>query len=76
MKPNGGPAFPVSPARVSGTDCFPVEGMFLRDYFAVHCPVDLLDSAIATAPDDADACEIIAAVSYHYADAMLAERDK
>lgn len=71
MSADGGPAFPVPAAHVSGTDCYPQEGMSLRDYFAAKALQGFIASNHATA-------EWISAhavtSSYSLADAMLAER--
>lgn len=65
-------AFPV-PAQYSLSD----KGMTLRDYFAAKA----LQGSIAGAMADgaslaAGDCEVLAAVAYRFADAMLAERTK
>jgi hypothetical protein len=64
--------------------------MSLRDYFAAHCPNDLIDrgnggqkAKIIGRPQPSDFHEMLkwnseveAFIRYQYADAMLAEREK
>jgi hypothetical protein len=72
----GGPAFPVAdPNMISPMSAAEYEeaahGMTLRDYFAAKALGGLLaDTAITASP------ELVAKVSYEYADAMLKERNK
>jgi hypothetical protein len=72
----GGPAFPNEGGHkfASGNDVrktLPHPGMTLRDYFAAKALGGLLaDTAITASP------ELVAKVSYEYADAMLKERNK
>lgn len=81
MKPDGGPAFPfVLKEHGAGEP-----GMTLRDYFAIHSPEPTKESVNVEAEKDRLAnphgdtykprrrsqAEIVAALRYAYADAML-----
>lgn len=84
VKPDGGSAFPYSTFD-QDKPFFrrDVPGMSLRDYFAAKFAAGVFASVpwIEGADNAAHAqgvklAEMIAAKSYEYADAMLAERDK
>lgn len=71
MKPDGGPAFPVSDDRGDSYNFMEpiplVGGMSLRDYFAAQ----VLSQACAE-----NNAAMSAGLAYRYADAMIAERAK
>lgn len=83
MKPDGGPAFPVSThlddsgrlGHQDGPTSFQFAGMTLRDYFAAAA----LQGICSNFPEAADAVGSrhgVAEDAYLIADAMLAEREK
>ena len=75
----GGPAFPIT-GHMDGNDFHPASGgMALRDYFAAHAPANCLEIAQQMAKSAGPTVsleQVTAKLSYHYADAMLAERAK
>lgn len=72
----GGPAFPgervVYRAGYATKETEPVAGMTLRDYVAAKA----LGGILADPASSTTSVERVAAASYEYADAMLAERSK
>ena len=79
-KNDGGAAFPNTPTDRSGQIAEHECGMSLRDYFAAKAMQGLLSQGA----DDEDnqlhskglLGEVVAENAYHFADAMLAERNK
>ena len=75
-KPTGEPAFPSQDG----------EGMTLRDYFAGHCPIGMLEAwavwtkrpynLLAKESERAGFFPFWSKLRHEYADAMIAERDK
>lgn len=65
---NGGPAFPVAAQFVHN------EGMTLRDWFAGQALAATIQKWEGSTPDNFP--EIIAGISYTFADAMIAAREK
>ena len=68
MKENGGPAFPQNDATVNRINN--LDGMTLRDYFAVQ----VLIALIGINDEDAKNTSIASHVAYCYADEMLKQR--
>lgn len=66
---NGGPAFPVSPNKSDPEWAAARDGgMTMRDYFAAKT----LQGIVSRGPADS---EVVARLSYNYADAMLRARE-
>ena len=78
-KPDGGPAFPNTHVFPSydGDSILPgwkaTGGMTLRDYFAAKAMQVIMPTFIVNHPQTP---EIVAKLSYGYADAMIKEREK
>lgn len=77
----GGPAFPT--LAVVGTSAVSEGGITVRDYFATHAPDHIPDwymrdarGVAASKGDYARLKDISMAWRWHYADLMLAEREK
>lgn len=66
---NGGPAFPYEHGHSPDASNVRESGMTLRDYFAAHALTALI-------VEYSGHPEVAATLSYHAADAMLAERAK
>ena len=83
-KPDGGPAFPVSPAlEIIRGEKQIVHGMSLRDYFAAaaltrtYVPMEAYPPDLMRLAETRDTyAHEVAAEAYRIADAMLAERDR
>ena len=73
MKPDGGPAFPSRSANIVPINEIVHSGMSLRDYFAAAALQGICAHRAVT---DEWAEENLARAAYHWADAMLAEREK
>lgn len=77
---DGGPAFPTDNAAQTGNATWHFQGMSLRDYLAAHAPMSLQDAKTAclsktvSPPTGQELVDMLAAMKYVYADAMLKAR--
>jgi len=79
---SGGQAFPINPQYLEdGSTCY-FPGMTLRDYFAGQALKGMVSSDLCVTKagqkgndNGKNDTEIIAIASYHYAEAMLKERE-
>ena len=67
-KPDGGPAYPVNGPNGNHP------GMSLRDFFAIHAPMNVIVGCLFN-PGGFDV-EHLADAAYKYADAMIEARSK
>lgn len=80
-KPENPPAFPFKPEYNDNGASQVYEGMTLRDYFAAHCPMTIVEfghGLEAIGHEDASADQMLTAfarIRYNYADAMLKARE-
>lgn len=80
---DAGPAFPTDSEHQNGPNTYHFEGMSLRDYFAGQALIGLATGYQTAAVINKekefggiDIAEMLSALAYAHADAMLAERER